>query len=84
MEETLKALEEAIRDENKRLKTLRFIINLTMSVIAQSDMPLEDASKMVANTREAALRLFPGKVNAYDLIYRPRLQRLLNEKYRLH
>ncbi len=84
MDKREKTMIEAIKEEERRLRHLKFIVNLTMSVIAQSDIPLEEATKMVANTREAALRLFPGKETAYDLIYKPRLQRLLNEKYRLH
>jgi hypothetical protein len=39
---------------------------------------------MVAATRRVALNLFPGKELAFDLLYQPRLQRLLAKKYRLH
>jgi len=46
-------------------------------------MRVEEASELVASAREAALSMFPGKELAYDLIYRPRFQRLLSEKYRL-
>ncbi len=84
MDKREKTMVEAVKEEDRRLRHLKFIVNLTMSVIAQSDLSLEEASKMVASTREVALRLFPGKETAYDLIYKPRLQRLLNEKYRLH
>jgi len=77
-------LKKAVKDENKKIKQLRFIIDLTMNVIAQSDITLEDASQMVVSTRDVASRLFPGKEEVYDLIYKPRLQRLLTEKYRLH
>ena len=76
-------MEKAIREEERKLRYLRFIVNLTMSVIAQSDIPIEEASRMVANTKEAALRLFPDKEEVYDLIYKPKFQRLLREKYRL-
>jgi hypothetical protein len=38
---------------------------------------------MAANARRAALTMFPGKELTYDLIYRPRLQRLINERFRL-
>ncbi len=76
-------LEKAIKEEERKIRHLRFIVNLTMSVIAQSDIPFEEASRLVASTREAALRLFPGKEEAYDLIYKPKFQRLLREKYRL-
>jgi hypothetical protein len=46
-------------------------------------MPVEEASKLVADAKRAALAMFPDKELAYDLIYKPRLQRLLNERYRL-
>ena len=77
-------LKDAVKDENRRIKQLRFMIDFTMSVIAQSDITLEEASQMVVNTKDVAARLFPGKEDVYDLIYKPRLQRLLAEKYRLH
>jgi len=35
----------------------------------------------VVATRQYALRLFPDKEQTYDLIYRPRFQRLMAEKY---
>ena len=46
-------------------------------------MPVEEASELVASARRAALAMFPGKELAYDLIYRPRFQRLMAEKYRI-
>jgi len=55
-----------------------------MSVISQDpDLTLEEAAEMAANARRAALSMFPDKELAYDLIYRPRLQRLMNERFRL-
>jgi hypothetical protein len=54
------------------------------SVIGQDpDLTIEEASDMAANARRAALMMFPDKELAYDLIYRPRLQRLINERFRL-
>jgi hypothetical protein len=41
------------------------------------------ASEMAANMRRYALSLFPGKELAWDLIYKPRLQRLMHERFRL-
>jgi len=79
-EYTPKELEE----EERRLRRLRFTVGLTMSVISQGNLSLEEASRLVAATRDLALRLFPGKEEAFDLIYLPRLRRLLQEKYLLH
>ena len=73
-----------IDDENRRLRRLQIMMSMVMQVISeQSDLSLEEASELVASTRKAALNLFPGKELAYDLIYKPRLQRLMNERFRL-
>jgi hypothetical protein len=55
-----------------------------MQVIAQDPkLTFEEASQMVADSRAAALAMFPGKELAYDLLYRPRFQRLMSERFRL-
>jgi len=41
------------------------------------------ACRTVAATRRPALAMFPDKEFTYDLIYKPRLQRLLAEKYNI-
>jgi len=75
--------EAEIQEESRRIRRLQLIMSLVTSVISQGNLPIEEASELVASTRRAALNLFPGKELAYDLIYRPRLQRLLREKYRI-
>lgn len=75
--------EEDIQEESRRIRRLQFTVGLAMNVISQSNLPFEEASGLVAATRRVALTLFPDKEEAYDLIYQPRLQRLLREKYRL-
>ena len=75
--------EEAVAEETRRLRRLQLSVRLVMNVISQGNLPFEEASEMVAATRCVALDLFPGKQGTYDLIYQPRLQRLLVQKYRL-
>jgi hypothetical protein len=73
------------REEARRLRRLQVMISMVMSVIGQDpDMTLEEAAEMAANARRAALSMFPDKELAYDIIYRPRVQRLINERFRLH
>jgi hypothetical protein len=73
-----------IEDENRRLRRLQIMMSMVMQVLSeQSDLTIEEASELVASSRKAALNLFPGKELAYDLIYRPRLQRAMNERFRL-
>lgn len=73
-----------IEDENRRLRRLQIMMSMVMQVLSeQSDFSIEEASELAASSRKAALALFPGKELAYDLIYRPRLQRVINERFRL-
>ena len=63
---------------------LACLMNMVMSVISQdTDLTVEEASELVANTKRAALAMFPDKEFAYDIIYKHRLQRLMNERFRL-
>ena len=72
-----------VEDENRRIRRLQIMMNMVMAVISQEDMTLEEASEMAANAKRAALAMFPDKELAYDLIYKPRLQRLMRERFRL-
>ena len=71
-------------EETRRIRRLQMMISMVMSVISQDpNLTLEEASEMAANARRAALAMFPGKEFAYDILYKPRLQRLMNERFRL-
>ena len=71
-------------EEARRLRRLQVMMSMVMSVISQDpNLTLEEAAEIAANARRAALSLFPDKELAYDLIYRPRLQRLMNDRFRL-
>lgn len=71
-------------EEARRLRRLQVMMSMVMSVIGQDpDLTLEEAAEMAANARRAALSMFPDKELAYDILYRPRLQRLMTERFRL-
>jgi hypothetical protein len=71
-------------DEAKLIRRMQMMMNMVMQVIAQdSTLSIDDASHMIADARAAALAMFPGKELAYDLIWRPRFQRLMRERFRL-
>lgn len=70
--------------EQKRLRRLQFMMNMVMQTIAQdSTLTIDEASQMIADSRKAALAMFPGKELAYDLIWKPRFQRLMRERFRI-
>jgi hypothetical protein len=74
---------EAVAEENRRMRRLRMVVHMALEVIAQGELPYEEASDLATATRRVALQLFPGKEDAYDLLYRPKFQRLMSEVYRL-
>jgi hypothetical protein len=71
-------------EEARRIRRLQLMMNMVMQVILQDrSLPVEQASEMVADARRAALAMFPDKALAFDLIFWPRLQRLMRERYRM-
>lgn len=70
--------------EARKIRRLQVMIGMVTSVISQDpNLTLEEASELVAGAKRAALAMFPDKELAYDLLYKPRLQRLMNERFRL-
>lgn len=71
-------------EEQKLIRRLQMMMNMVMQVIAQDgSLSVDEASQMIADSRKAALAMFPGKELAYDLIWRPRFQRLMRERFRI-
>jgi hypothetical protein len=75
--------QEQIDDESRRIRRLRILVQLTIESIAAGDLTAEEAAGMVAATRRVALEMFPGKERAFDLLYRPKFQRVMHAVYRL-
>jgi hypothetical protein len=75
--------EAEIQEENRKVRRLQLVVDLVTNLLWQSDIPIEEASELVAQTRQFALNLFPDKEQTYDMIYQSRFRRLLAEKYRL-
>jgi hypothetical protein len=75
---------EELQEERRKIRRLQMMMNMVMSVISQDDsLTVDEAAKLVADSRRAALTMFPDKELAYNLIYKPRLQRLMRERYRI-
>ena len=82
---TLQPADAATQEEQRLIRRLQLMMNLVMQTIAQDGtVTLDEASQMIADARTAALAMFPGKELAYDLIWRPRFQRLMRERFRLN
>ena len=76
-------LKAKIEDENKQIRRLRFLVDLTFATIAQDyDLTLDQAWEHVLALKGAAVAMFPGKEETFDLLYLPRFSRLLQERFR--
>ncbi len=79
----LKYTEAEIKEENKRIRHLRRLVDFSLALIAQSPMSLDEAHRIVQAVRQQAMRLFPGKEETFELLYTPRFRRLIAEKFNL-
>jgi len=71
------------REEDRRLRILRRAVDYSLWIIRRTDITLAEAQKLVEGVRQQALILFPGKEDAFDLIYAPRFRRAIAERFRL-
>lgn len=75
---------QAIREEKRRLTYLKLLVDLALLEIRSGRLTKSQTENIVVNVRSQALKLFPGKELAFDLIYRPRFQRAISETFQLH
>jgi len=75
--------EGQVREENRRIRYLRFLVDFSILSIQQDELSLEEAQKLVEDVKKAACNLFPGKEETFELIYRPRFNRAIEERFSL-
>lgn len=74
-------MDDPVQEEEKKLRRLRFIVDFAIEYIRSQQLNHEEAIRVVEGVRKHALKLFPGKEDAFDIIYAPRFKRVLNEKF---
>lgn len=75
-------MEDELRDENRRIRRLRLLVDLSLEYIGIHPLTHDEAMGIVEGVKRQAIKLFPGKEEAFDLIYAPRFKRLLNQKFK--
>ena len=70
-----------IQEENRKIRFLRFLVDLSIASIQQDDLSPDEALKVVEDVKRAACNLFPGKEETFELIYRPRFLRVIHERF---
>jgi len=83
MMKTREVEEKETREENRKLRFLRFLVDFSILSIQQDELSLDQALKVVEDVKHAALGLFPDKEEAFELIYQPRFRRVIEERFGL-
>ena len=74
--------ERLILEEEKKIRRLRFLVDLTTNVLYQdSSLTLDEARVMVRNTEKVILAMFPDKQQTFDIVLLPRFERILHERW---
>lgn len=68
-------------EENRKVRLLRFLTDLTFQRLHLERMTLGEALEAVEDLRAAAGRLFPGKQSVFDLVIAPRMERVIRERF---
>lgn len=75
-------MDDPLHDEERKLRRLRFIVDFAIEYIRTQTMSHDEAIRVVEGVKRHALKLFPGKEEAFNIIYAPRFKRVLNEKFK--
>ncbi len=74
------ATQKEIEEEKRRLRQLRLIVDFTAQMLYQADISIPEMLELVEATKKTVLHLFPGKEFQFELIYRPRFNRIIQER----
>jgi hypothetical protein len=75
--------EREIREENRKIRYLKFLVDFSILSIQQDELSLEEAVDLVEDVKRVACGLFPGKEEVFELIYRTRFNRVIEERFGL-
>ncbi len=76
--------EDAVRTEERRVRRLRLLVDVTAQVLAEDEkLTLCEALRLVDAARTAAQRLFPEGDDTFQLVVRPRLDRIIFERFQI-
>lgn len=73
--------QESLLEEEKRMRRLRWIVDLNQAVLMQADLTLREAFDIIRDTKQVVLALFPDKGEVFDLVYATRFKRTIRERF---
>ena len=70
-------LDGPLDEENRNMRRLKKIVDRTAHSLRNDLLSEREARELIENTKRNVLTLFPNKDEEFELIYRPRFERLL-------
>jgi hypothetical protein len=71
-----------IAEEDQRVRMLKRAVDLHLQIIAvQPYLTREEALGILESVRALSRQLFPDKEETFDLIYAPRFERVIRERF---
>jgi len=66
------------------VRRLRLLVDVTAQVLAEDEkLTLCEALRLIDAARTASMRMFPDKDDTFELVIRPRLERIVLERFRI-
>ena len=76
--------DELQKNEESDLRRLRLLVDVTVQVLATDEqLTFCEALRLIEAAATASLRLFPEKQQTFDIVIRPRLERIVLDRFGL-
>ena len=76
--------EAALQEEQHRIRRMRLLVDVTAQVLSEDEkLTFCEALRLIEAARTAVLRLFPDKDDTFNLVIRPRLERIVHERFQI-
>ena len=69
-----------LAEEHRKMRMLKMIVDLASAVLHQGNLTTPEAVELMKATKKGVLKLFPDKEDVFDLIYKPRFERIIQER----
>ena len=76
--------EAALHEEQHRIRRMRLLVDVTAQVLSEDEkLTFCEALRLIEAARTAVLRLFPDKDDTFEIVIRPRLERIVHERFQI-
>lgn len=66
-----------VLDEDRRMSRVQDIVDSAIDCLKSGKLTTEEGRRLIGEVKERVLALFPGKEDVFEIVYRPKLHRVL-------